>query len=262
MPTKKSALHPDTQWVLDLINEHAQPRKLTKLKEDLADAIGMARTTIFTYLKGESPFDAEQLMKVAEFFGVDPPESCRTKGGKLLLEGPKKMLEGPRVDASDTESNVVQLRPTPAGMDSVTFPVEGVTFDGYRLPENVKQPRVAHIIGMRSSEYPNAKHVAWESGDLSMNKKGVVVGTYAFCVDFKDAGEPLKNGWFVVVERRKAGMVERMIREVVVGPDGVSFEPRTTANDPNFTPFPYKSDESVSVEILAVVFYFSSGELI
>ena len=70
--------HETTKWVNDLLNAKAEPGELTRLKEEVAEHLGISRTKMFTNLKGNPKgkrvFSTEELLQIAEYFGADPPE--------------------------------------------------------------------------------------------------------------------------------------------------------------------------------------------
>lgn len=240
---KKLILHETTKWVDDLLNAKAEPGELTTLKESLAEHLGISRTKLFTILrgnpKGERKFTTAQIIQIAEFFGVDPPKGY----GKSAI-------------ASAPGSNVIPLHPPipeNGGGDGTVYPVAGVLFARFADRDKVKQPKINQFVGPKNKKYPNAKHVAWESSDLSMNERKVFEDTYVLCVDFNDTGGNLENGMVVVVERTRGMMVERPLREVVVTPSGVEFHPRTSCPDEDFTSFSLEGDEHTKVKVLSVM---------
>lgn len=253
--TGPHANHPATKWVNDLIATHAEPSELTETKEDLGRHIGKrSKGTIYRYLNGFQKFSRQHIVMIGEFFGVDPPKDL-LRGGRPM-KGSKALVGNDMPESN----NVIPLHPPMpeenGGNGGVIYPVCGVLFVRYAEKDKVTQPKINQLSGPRAKKYPNAKnYTAWESSDLSMNESKVFEDTYVLCVDLEDAGGNLENGMLVVVERTKKfdGSLERVLREVVVTPNGIEFHPRTSEVNENFAPFSYDGDDQVTVKILGVM---------
>jgi SOS-response transcriptional repressor LexA len=229
------------KWAKREINRIKEPRGSTATVEALAKRLGIAKVTMYGRLRGETEFTTEEIIKAAEFFGVEPP--IKNNGHRVASQG-----------------NVVPLRPeaVPVDRDVVYYPVLGTVEAGaFREHDMLSQVEPRSVPGGKNLSYPNATPMAWEVRGDSMNQEGIIDGTVVIGVDFSETGGGLTNDMIVVVEQDRGGLIERSVKAVAKFPDRIEFQPRST--DPRHKPITYKNgdhNEDISVRILTVVHGF------
>jgi transcriptional regulator with XRE-family HTH domain len=218
----------------------------TKMIEDLAKRLGMSTNHFYPYKRGEIVPNKKQIAIMAEFFGNHPTHVKKPQ---------------PNSAPNHTSGNVVALRPAPTAIDDewITYPVIGVAAAGtFREPDMPIQARRRSVQGEKSSSHPNATPMAWEMDvrDDSMNEaeSKIFGGAVLIGSDFQETGGVLANDMIVVVERRRAGMIEISVKVVAILADRVELQPRST-NPIHQQPIVYKDghDNDVQVRILTVV---------
>lgn len=220
------------KWMNREIDKIREPRGRTATVEALAKRLGIAKVTLYGRLRGETEFTTDEIIKAAEFFGVEPP-----------------------IKGHLAPNNVVALRPAMSPDETIGYPVLGAVEAGaFREADMLSQVEPRTVQDVRDATYPNATPMAWEARGNSMNKEGIIDGTILIGVDFNEAGAPLRNDTIVVVEQNRGGMIERSVKAVVIFPDRIEFQPRST--DARHKPIVYKNgshDDDALVRILTVV---------
>ena len=229
------------KWMNQQIDRLKEPRGRTATVEALAERLGIAKVTLYGRLRGETEFTTDEMIKGAEFFGVEPP---------IKVAGHTRPA-----------GNVVPIRPArlpPNFNEWVEYPVLGVVEAGaFRESDMLSQVEPRTFPGERNRTYPNATPMAWEVRGDSLDDMSIIEGTILVGVDFNEAGGVLVNDKIVIVEQDRGGLIERSAKVVAIFPDRIEFQPRS--KDPRHKPIVYKNgktDDDISVRVLTVVHGF------
>lgn len=104
----------------------------------------------------------------------------------------------------------------------------------------------------RDQRFPRATQYALRVRGDSMDKD-YPDGTYVTCVDFWDAGVPLRDGLIVHVQRTRAGgqLVEVTVKAIEKIDGKFWLSPRSS--NPKWTPVPVDSDKTFEVKVRGIV---------
>lgn len=96
-------------------------------------------------------------------------------------------------------------------------------------------------------KYASLDQFAFKVAGPSMDRAGIYPGSYVVCVPYFEARTRIMDGDRVVIERRRAGSIERTCKQVTVKPDGFELWPRSA--DPRYqTPLVMRQPESGHAE--------------
>lgn len=234
------------KWANQQIDKIAEPKERVKAVEALAERLGMAKVTLYEYLRGKRKFSTKHLGIIAEYSGVESPV--------------------PRRHANGAHTNNVVHLPRAVhipGRGGALYPVLGdVKAGSFTEADLLAQAEPYDIPGPQNPIYPNATPMAWVARGDSMNNANIFDGSILYGVDFQQTSGVLKNDDIVVVEQNRGGLLERSVKAVAIFPDRTEFQPRST--NPIHKPIIYKNrdhDDDVTVRILTVVHgaYNSTG---
>lgn len=233
------------KWANQQIDRMAEPRGRTAVIKALCKRLDITKATLYGRLREETEFSPTEIIKMAEFFGVDSPikgKHSNHTGHAQTLGNVIPLLSGPRASFRDW----------------ISYPLLGeVKAGAFMESDLLSQVEPREHPGPRYSSYPNATPMAWEAHGDSMNASTpypIFDGTILFGVDFQEAGGTLANDMIVVVEQNRGGLIERSVKAVAIFPDRTEFQPRST--NPIHKPIIYKNgnrDDNVEVRILTVV---------
>jgi SOS-response transcriptional repressor LexA len=113
------------------------------------------------------------------------------------------------------------------GGEVLTVPANRVIGSGHWVEEGTTSDDSLSqtVVIFRDSQFPDAKHLAFQYVGDSMDKAGFLDGDMVVCVDFKESGIELVDGQQVVIERNRAGLIDTSIRIVSVERDKIEFQP-------------------------------------
>lgn len=67
------------EWIRAEIQKRKEPRQKNELMIALAKSIGVSRTTLYAYLRGDYEFNSEQIDNAAKFLGVESPSRFKNQ---------------------------------------------------------------------------------------------------------------------------------------------------------------------------------------
>jgi SOS-response transcriptional repressor LexA len=202
---------------------------------EAADAMGLPRPTYMSHENGLRGLPAARAAKYARFFGVTP---------EWLLYGRSSGGNSPQ---TDNLGAIKGLKPV-----SRDIPVVGIVSAGlWRETGLAAVSEAQEYIALDVAGYERASLSALLVEGNSMNLH-YPAGRYIIVAPVAEAG--VRDGDHVVVERRRAGLVEITVKELVIEGDRQALWPRST--DPAFqSPIYVTGDEhdQDAPQIIAVV---------
>lgn len=220
---REKALDVYVEWI------RAGLKQTGKKQNALASHLGIAHTQITSLLKGNRNLKVDEIPRIAEFLGIDPPNA--------------------------------EARPLSVEMSPVrkAGTVEAGTF---REVDEFDQSEPEEINIEPDKRFPNARRMYFEVLGDSMNNlqpTPIFPGAKCICVDFQDVAHltGLRDGMIVVVQRARDGghIREWSVKQIAMFDDRVEYQPRST--NPRHKPIVVKrdhdADDGVSVEVIALV---------
>lgn len=207
------------KWLAEGLERGEGGKKIERMKA-LAKRLDFAHhNTLYKMISGEREIRANELDKIAEFFGVAVP-------------------------GNDKPSRRQNKIPVDGYVEAGTFREVDTAIDVPRYEAAVDPDDL----------YPAARQVAYEVRGDSMNEAGILDGDIIIGVEFQSAGGTLTNGQKVVVEQNRGGMIERSVKAVATFPDRVEFQPRSSNKSHKAIVYPHKRKSGdVEVRVLAIV---------
>lgn len=137
-------------------------------------------------------------------------------------------------------------------------PVYGEVAAGIWREEDVWDEAKYAPVPVVPSRYPGLEQRAWHVSGDSMDKAGIVEGAFIITVDYWSVRNAPLDGDIVVVEQRRAGLVQRTCKEVRTFPGRVELHPRST--NPKWEPIVLpagnqNADDGKEVEIVGLVIW-------
>lgn len=205
---------------------------------DAADAMGIPRPTYISHENGTRGFPATRAAQYARFLGVTP----------------EWLLYGRGNSGASSQSAQLNTDNAKAGMKPVVrdIPVVGIVSAGLWRETGLSAVTEANeYIALDVEGYERATLSALKVEGNSMNLH-YPAGRYIVVAPVAEAG--VRAGDHVVVERRRAGLVEITVKELVIEGDRQALWPRSS--DPAFqTPIYITGDEhdQDAPQVVAVV---------
>ena len=78
------------------------------------------------------------------------------------------------------------------------------------------------------TKFPELNQFSFQCHGPSMDLENIRDGDYVVCVSFEEARESPQDKDLVVIERHNGKLLERTVREAILGDGGISFWPRST----------------------------------
>jgi SOS-response transcriptional repressor LexA len=154
-----------------------------------------------------------------------------------------------------TEGRLIDIA-QPGGIASI--PVIGVAEAGAfrEMVEFGDEHELPHIAAPRSTQYPLARHLAFEVRGDSMNasKPPIVEGAFALCVDVIDAGLTIESGEIYVVRRAMSGGhgYEWTVKRAKLFRDRIELHPESTNQSHKPVMIPRKQEHVMTGEVVAI----------
>lgn len=216
-----------TEMYLDWIREALKQPGKTQV--GLAAHLGVAHPQITQLLKGRRNLKVQEIPKIAEYLGVDPPSQ----------------------EVAPSSTKWVQARK-----------VGTVAAGLFRVVDEFDQSEPDEISVPRDEHFPHARQMTFEvEGDSmdALRPRPILPGDTIVCTAYEDvAGKLLlRDGMVVVVERsRDAGMMrEWSVKQIEIYEDRTEFHPRST--NPKHKPIvvhrQFDADDGVKVEVIGIV---------
>lgn len=211
-----------------------------------AAALKINENTYKAHEQGRNNFDYDQAKIYGQRFGFEPLWLFSGEG-PMRPEQPSSGLKlSPK---TQNESDFVPV---------VQIPVLGEVAAGKWLEfDDLAEGRYAPILAI-AGRYPVKDQFAFKVSGTSMDKARIFDGDLVICVPYWTARAAPTAGDLVVVERRKAGVFERTVKELAIQDGHYELWPRSS--DPRFQQpitVPKKHDlieaDGTTVEIIGLV---------
>ena len=211
--------------------------------EELAADVGLSISQISRAERGQKDLKVDELRRIAARLKTSIAELPNVSHHNVAHQEDPKINEVP-----STVSLAVSIRPLPVvGEAAAGLWMEQDVWDEYRY-----EP-VPHVPG----RYENLEQAAYHVSGNSMDLEGITDGSFVVTVPYYETRTALTDGDICIVERRKAGLVERTCKKIAILADG--YELRPCSSDPKWKPIVFASgqwdDDGTEVEVIGRVIY-------
>jgi transcriptional regulator with XRE-family HTH domain len=201
-----------------------------KTQVGLAAHLGIAHPQITQLLKGKRGLKVPEIPKIADYLGMQPPQSSEIKPSEAKWVPARK------------------VGTVAAGL--------------FREVDEFDQSEPEEITVPRDENFPNARQLTFEvEGDSmdALRPRPILPGDTIVCTAFEDIAHKvvLRDGMVVVVQRtRDAGMMrEWSVKQIEIYEDRTEFHPRSTnpKHKPIIVQRQFDADDGVTVEVIGIV---------
>lgn len=207
-----------------MINEPLRSaRKAAKLSlEQLAEDIGISVSQMSRIETGKRIARVPELQRIAKRLNVPVSSLLPDASPQNVLDG------GDRAEQRDNPQLQKQLMDDPAKTSVTSIPVRGVVAAGQWMEDETAFAQDGEFVPA-AHDYPPERQMAYRVAGNSMDLAGIGDGFYVICIAARD----LFSGDLVVVERHRAGTVERTCKEIVFADGRIELWSRSS--DPKYS---------------------------